>query len=138
MLNRMMSDVPWYVIMFWHSAIGLCTASIIVTGIALFSGENSFFSYTGRQYGLLTLCGFLDFIGLSCMTIAFQACELGFIGLFGYLIVVYSFLADIFVFHETFKTLELLGCLLIACVTLGVGLYKYWLERREQSGFVKQ
>ena len=46
MLNRMMSDVPWYVIMFWHSAIGLCSASIMVTAIAIYSGNNKILNYT--------------------------------------------------------------------------------------------
>ena len=138
MFNRMMRDVEWYVIMFWHSTIGLCTASIIVGIMAAING-GTFFSYTARQYGLLTLCAFLDFLGLSFSVITFQSCEMGFISLFGYLIVVYSFLGDIFVFHETFSTLELLGTLVILTVTMGVGLYKYWLEKRgESSGYVKQ
>jgi len=128
MFNRMMRDVPWYTIMFWHSTIGLCTASIIVGILALING-GTIFSYSGRQYGLLVLCAFLDFLGLSCSVITFQSCEMGFISLFGYLIVVYSFLADLFVFHETFGLMEICGTLVILTVTMGVGLYKYWLER---------
>ena len=70
MFNRIMRDVDWFVIMFWHSAIGLCTGSLIVIIQALING-GTMFSYTGRQYGLLTLCAVLDFLALSCTVITF-------------------------------------------------------------------
>jgi len=123
-----MCDVPWNVIMFWVSSIGLCTAGLIVTLMAMFNG-GTILTYTGRQYCLLLLCACLDFLALSFSVITFQSCEMGFISLFGYLIVVYSFLADILVFHVSFSTLGLLGTVVILIVSMGVGCYKYWKER---------
>ena len=129
MFNRQMRDVDWYVILFWHSAIALCTTTII---IAIFTNW-SIFTYTGRQYALLTLCGFLDTLSLAFTVIAFQAGSLSFISLFGYMFVVYSFFADMFIFDETFSTREILGCLLILSVTVAVVLYKYWLEKKKSD-----
>lgn len=94
-------------------------------------------SYTGRQYGLLVICATLDFLALSFSVIAFQSCELGFISLFGYLIVIYSFLADTFVFCENFTAMEVSGCLMIFTVTLGIGTFKYLMDRKEKENLSK-
>ena len=47
------------------------------------------------------LCALLDFSALSCQVIACQSGDLGFVSIIGYSLVLYSFLADLVVFHVT-------------------------------------
>jgi len=101
--NRMMADVDWFVVMFCHSAIGLISPLIVICIEALFKGEFRIFTtYTSRQWSLLMLGAVLDFVILSASVIASQATSLTFISLVMYLLVVYAFLADILIFHESF------------------------------------
>jgi len=48
LFNRMMSDVPWYVIMFCHSLLGFITPVVIISVQAIIAGEFRIFSYTWR------------------------------------------------------------------------------------------
>ena len=46
------------------------------------------------------------------------------VGLLQYTAIVYGFMADILVFNETIRTLDVLGALVIVSITVGVSLYK--------------
>ena len=103
LFNRMMADVDWYIVCFWHSAIGLISPLIVIAIEALIQGEiRIVVAYDSRQWGLLVLASFLDFVILSASIIAAQACSLTFISLIMYLLVFYAFLVDILYFHESF------------------------------------
>ena len=41
-----------------------------------------------------------------------------------YTAIVYGFMADILVFNETIRVLDILGALVIVSITVGVSLYK--------------
>lgn len=66
----------------------------------------------------------LDCIACNSMTIAYQRDRSGFVSLFGYCIIIYSFLLDIVWFDEDLVWLELLGALLIFAVTFVIAFYK--------------
>jgi len=53
--------------------------------------------------------------------------------MFGYLYVVWSFLADIFIFEETFSAVELIGAGLIMAVTITVAFIKLSGEKIEKK-----
>jgi len=126
LFNRMMVDVNWYVVMFWHSTLGLLQPFIVISIEAMFKGEFRLFSaYTSRQWGILIAASFIDFLMLSSQIIATQACSLSFVSLFGYLVVFYAFLLDIFIFHVNFTLLQGLGALTILGATVTVGIIKF-------------
>lgn len=66
----------------------------------------------------------IDFIGLNAQNIAFQNDKSGFISIFGYLAVVYSFIADEFIFRAPVSGFDLFGAVTIFTVTVGVAIYK--------------
>ena len=101
LLNRMMSDIPWFLIMFWHAFLGFILTTGIVVVEALIVGKFRMFSYSGRQVAILLLCGFLDISAVSTQVIACQSADLGFISIIGNTIVFYSFLADLLIFQQT-------------------------------------
>ena len=122
-LNRKMKTVHFSVISFFHSCYGLTVSLIIITIEALVTG-NGYRTYTGRQYGLMVLTGFIDTFALLSVTIAFQADSTGFVSIIGYMIVVFGFLADLFLFKQSIKGIDLIGALLIFTTTVGVAIYK--------------
>jgi len=129
--NRMMSDLDWFVILFCHSVLGFSTALLYVSIEAIFKQDYRLFTaYTGRQYAIIAAISCIDFVCLISIVIAQQSCELGFISMFGYLYVVWSFLADIFVFHETFNSVEMIGAALIMAVTVTVAFVKLYNEKK--------
>ena len=46
------------------------------------------------------------------------------VGLLQYTAIVYGFMADILVFNETIRMLDVFGALVIVSITVGVSLYK--------------
>ena len=57
---------------------------------------------------LLVVCC-LDFLQLCCLHIAFQNESSGFVATFGFISVVYAFVADLFMLNQSSTELELLG-----------------------------
>ena len=48
LFNRMMSDVPWHVVMFCHSLLGFITPTVIVSVEAMIVGDFRIITYTWR------------------------------------------------------------------------------------------
>ena len=65
-----------------------------------------------------------DSMAVNSMTIAFQSDKGSFVSLIGYLGIVYAFIADIALFHESFNWIELLAAIIIVIVTVGTSVYK--------------
>lgn len=63
--------------------------------------------------------GALFFTAMQSNTIANQNDKSGFVTLIGYLGCCYALLGDIFIFHETFSTQQIIGM----CVVFGVMIY---------------
>ena len=60
----------------------------------------------------------LNFGTLSAQTIAMQNERPGFIALLAYIGLVYAFLGDTFIFHESFNSIEVMGLTIILIMTL--------------------
>lgn len=66
----------------------------------------------------------LDFISMNSQNIAFQSDSSGFVAVIGYLIVLYGFLADEFIFDSAITGFDLVGACIILFVTVGVTVFK--------------
>ena len=81
-------------------------------------------SYSGRQY-LLVLCGCMfDSLSMNCLIFAFQSSSSGFVSLFTYLTIVYSLLADKYIFDEIVTRREVTAAAVILFSTFIVSTYK--------------
>ena len=65
-----------------------------------------------------------DTMAIYSTTVAFQSDSSGFVALISYLTIVYSFLADRFIFDEEFAPLEMVAAIFILLVTICIMIYK--------------
>lgn len=65
-------------------------------------------------------------------TIAFQSDKSGFVAMVTYMSVVYAFLCDTFVLHESLNIVELCCTVWIVCVALGIACFKLRKQREAQ------
>lgn len=87
------------------------------------------------------------YIGAMCdtaasysTTIAYTLDSSGFVSLFSYTQIPYGFLSDIFLFHQTFKLMQLVCAVFICAVTLAVTYLKLQRNRRlaEEESVLKE
>ena len=71
--------------------------------------------------------------GMTCYTIAYQNDRSGFIVLCSNIAIVYFFLTDTFIFHESFSTVELLGTLIIMAYVLSVAVGRTISKNKEMT-----
>ena len=62
---------------------------------------------------------------------AAQATKLNLVGLLQYTAIVYGFIADVLVFHESVRGIDIIGALIIVLTTVGVSFYK--LSSKEKN-----
>ena len=110
-------------VLFYHALIGISLAAAVILGEHWITG-NDFRIYTWTQYGTILLCCVFDFIALNCQTVAFQSDSSGFVSLIGYMAVLYAFIVDYLVFHESISLVEICGAILILTVTILVSVKK--------------
>jgi len=70
---------------------------------------------------------------MNSQNIAFQSDSSGFVAVIGYLIVLYGFLADEFIFDSVITGFDLVGACMILFVTVGVTIYKLKQKFDEQK-----
>jgi len=122
-LNRKLKSVHFLVIQFYHAILGLIFA---ITFLLL---EHYMLGIDWRVHpmhvmaGLLLAC-VLDFICMNTQTIAFQKDSSGFVSIIGYIGVLYAFLADTFIFHDSISTVEMASAFVILLVTMSVTVFK--------------
>ena len=121
--QRKCRDVYYAVVNFYHTALGALAGLLYCFLQWLLTGE-SIKSHSTEVYYLLALMCFIDFIGVNCMTMAFQAADSTFVAIVGYSIVVYGFLVDLFYFNQPMTGMGLTGALLIFFVTVGTSYVK--------------
>ena len=101
-LNRALKMVSPNIIMFYHGIIGISIALVAILSEAWFiqrdTSEIRLYSQDIHITWLLIAASVLDVVALYCMTIAYQSYKSGFVALIMYVSIVYSFLADIFLF----------------------------------------
>ena len=79
-------------------------------------------NYTGKMFWLMVFSTVFNAVSATSHTIAFQNDRSGFIILLGNIAVVYFFLSDTFIFHESFSTVEGVGTIIILCVVVGIAV----------------
>ena len=65
-----------------------------------------------------------DVLSLNSYNLAFQSDSSGFVAIIGYMIVVFGFLCDEFIFEAFITGYDLAGAIMILLVTITVTIYK--------------
>lgn len=123
-MNRMLKEVNFAVIGFYHPLTGMTIASIYIGIQYVISGIAYYPAHDSMAYWYCFLASIIDLVGLNILNIAFQNDKSGFVSIFGYMGVFFSYLADFFIFNNPAKGLEMIGAILIFLVTFGVAVYK--------------
>jgi len=96
-LNRIIKDIHFTVVMTYHTMIGT-TATFIPTALVCLLTHQTFLSYSSSQWGLMMLGGLFEFITVATNIVAFQSDNSAFVSLIGYIQVPLAFLADYVIF----------------------------------------
>ena len=119
MISRQLKDVHFAKVIFFHPVVGL-TFCLLILAVAYLFYDFQMGIHSASIYATLLLTCVFDFICLNAHNIAFQSDSTGFISIFGYLVVLYGFLADEFIFGTSLTGFDLLGGVLIFGVTVAV------------------
>ena len=125
--------------MFWHGVLGLLLAVAGVLIEACFTEMPNglrIFTYTGAVYGLMMAATLFDSLSVNAMTVAFQSDSSGFVALISYVSILYAFIADRLIFHESFSWLELVAAILILVITVLTSFYK--LRQKQQQSLLRK
>ena len=118
--TRLMQDISPFVINFYYAGFAACVAVLMLAASSSFTGEPvQTFSYTSVQYAYAIVCCFLNFVSMTCQTIAMQNEKSGLITLMGYSSLVYAFFGDTFIFRDLLIPQEVVGIAII----LGLNIY---------------
>jgi len=131
-INRKLKNVHFAIIGFYHPVTGVVMSLIYIFFSLIITGS-VFETHSWSIYGYLLLTCFLDFISMNSQNIAFQSDSSGFVAVIGYLIVLYGFLADEFIFDSVITGFDLVGACMILFVTVGVTVYKLKQKFDEQK-----
>ena len=89
-------------------------------------------AYTRNQWSMLFLATIFSAIATASQTVAFQSDNTTLIMIVANIGLVYFFLADTFVFNETFTWIELVSVVVITVVVLSITLFKIE-EKKKQA-----
>lgn len=124
--TRALKATPTPVVIF-HYAIGglLLTSAYILAEMCITGLPGRFGDYTSRQMGIAIGASAFDTGALLSITIGYQCDSSGFVSMLSYLNIVYAFVCDQIVWHQTFNAIELICALTILVTALGIAIYKY-------------
>ena len=120
----MIKEIHFSIVLFYHTIIGTTASLVVVTIYSVISGNN-FLHYSGKQWGIMLLGGFFDFITVAANIVAYQHDNSAFLSLIGYVQVPITFLADYLIFHQVLNWVQLLCALVIFATTITVSVIKY-------------
>ena len=126
-LARALNSINASVLMFWHGVLGLLLASVAIAVVAWANPTDAglqMFNYDHKVYGLILAATLFDTLGVNSQTIAFQSGSSGFVSLVSYVNVLYAFLSDCLIFHESFSWVQLLASSIILIVTVITSVVK--------------
>jgi len=116
---RSMKDIHFSKMLYWFSLIGFIGTLGIVMCESLYNAEvPTILIYDSNQMMSLLLSGLFAGFNTTCLTIAFQNERSTTVSLLAYIELVYSFLADVFLFNGTFSTMERTGAAVITFFNL--------------------
>ena len=117
--------IDFDIVMFFHTSVG-SVGAISVGLLMAATNKTKFMVYDDwRAYMWIVIGGMCDFAAMTSHTIAFGNDKPSFVSIFTFTAVVWSFLADLFIFGADFTTGQILCGLLIFSSTIAVGIYKY-------------
>ena len=79
---------------------------------------------------IVYVAAFVDSFSMLSNVLAYQMDRAGFTGLIGYVVIVYSYFADLLIFQEKINAIELLATIVILITALGVAFYKLVEQRK--------
>jgi len=105
--------------LYWFSLIGFIGALFFIICESIYHVEvPTILSYDTSQTMSLLLSGLFAGVNFTCLTIAFQSERSTTVSLLAYIELVYSFLADVFLFNAKFSTMEFAGAAIITFFNL--------------------
>ena len=127
--NRMLKGIDIKAVLFMHGVIGLLGGICYSISDGL-QGADYFiyFKYSLKLYVMAFLSCLMDVACISTSLIASQNGSQSFVGLNLYMMIVYGFLTDIFIFDESIQVSEILAAGAILGTTLTVSIYKIMNE----------
>jgi drug/metabolite transporter (DMT)-like permease len=129
--NRPLGDLPYQLIMWWGSLIGLSIwIAVYSADLLAHGGTLTLLSHSSETYWTLLGALTFDVLATNAMTIAFQSGASGFVCLIGYVAIVYAFLADLIIFESTFSAVEVIASVTIVATVIVITLYKLGLAKK--------
>lgn len=122
-LNRTLKEVHFSIILLYHGVLGTVIAVVYILMEHWITG-NPYRVYTAAQYGQLACCCLAEFGLIACSIVSYQRAASGFVAVIAYSNVFWALAADVLVFHESIKALEVIGGGIILGVTGAVAVLK--------------
>ena len=124
-LNRGLKDVPYSVVLFYHSFFGMFTTFIFILVLVVFTSRPLYF-LDFKPLDNLFLFGATGFdaIGVMTQTIAYQSGTAGFVSLISFVNIIYAMFADILIFNEPVSATQILSAIFILVICVGIGYKK--------------
>ena len=133
-LNRKLKEIPTSIIMFYHGLFGLIPigAYILIEAARSETGMRMM-GYSPTMFWGMVASTVFNAISVTCHTIAFQSDRSGFIVVIRNIEVLYFFLSDTFIFHETFTWVEFVGVFVIMVVVIGIAISRAMSKNNENK-----
>ena len=121
-LNRSLKDIPYAVVLFYHSLFGIIVTTIyLAVTIILFGRPLYVLDFSPFDNLILFSATVCDAVSGMCQVIAFQSGSASFVSLVSFVNIIYAMLSDIFIFGERVTIVQIISAIgiLIVCVAVG-------------------
>lgn len=137
-LNRSLRDIPYAVVLFYHSLFGIVATTIYLALALLVASRPLHFLGFGPIDNLLMFSATgLDAFSGMCQVIAFQSGSASFVSLVSFVNIIYAMLSDIFIFGEPVTVVQIVSAIGILIVCVAVGYEKIRLSQIKDIGKIK-
>ena len=128
-ISRTLKDVYISIIIFWYGLLATIGSLLYL----LITSELSFAGYTSQQYFLLGLAVLCAVVALTANIVAFQADSSGFVALLSFVVLVWAYAADMLIFNEEFKTMDLVASAVILITTFTIAVIKLKSKEKQKQ-----
>ena len=138
-LNRSLRDIPYAVVLFYHSFFGIAATTIyLASALLIASRPLHFLSFSPFENLLMFSATGLDAFSGMCQVIAFQSGSASFVSLVSFVNIIYAMLSDIFIFGEPVTVVQIVSAIGILIVCVAVGYEKIRLSQIKDIGKIKE
>ena len=131
-MDKKLKNIDHTQLMFFEAIIGIIGFSVYILIEGLAKG-NEFRTYSAHKYGLIMSACLLDTLGFEFKTAAFRYDSTRFVSLFGFNMVIYGFVTDIFILIEPVHVLNIIGAVMIHVMTMIITFYKVCKTYRDNK-----